>query len=351
VNGSRRCALYAVTSFYHIIFHPNLSIAFVNKKNILHTRNFHSVIISRFAFKKVFFHPSFLVDSSSSPSLSKNNAIYSSNFSVNNIYANYNCLEMSSSSNPVVPFVAENLNGVRERISSCAQSNNRAEGSIRLVAVSKTKPVDLLVEAYEAGQRHFGENYAQELMSKCSEMPNDVRWHFIGPLQSNKAASLVKTVGLDKLACVETVHTMKLANKLDRACASWLEENPEFAAEDDNNVKLGIYLQVNTSGEESKSGLKSVEEMCSLAQEIVDNCPHLRVDGLMTIGAPNDYTCFDTLVDYRSALAKQLGLVDENVIDLSMGMSGDFEEAIARGATSIRVGSTIFGARDYSNKK
>ncbi len=180
-------------------------------------------------------------------------------------------------------------------------------------------------------------------MSKSSEMPEDVKWHFIGPLQSNKAAPLVKNVGLNKLACIETVSTMKLASKLNRAAETWNEESGG-----EETKKLGIYIQVNTSGEDSKSGVSPGEEVTNLAKEISSECPLLSIDGLMTIGAPGDYSCFDTLVNCRENVAAALGK-DINDLELSMGMSGDFEVAIAKGATSVRVGSTIFGERDYSN--
>jgi len=248
-----------------------------------------------------------------------------------------------------VAYVASNLEGVKDRIVKCVEECNREEGSVRLVAVSKTKPVELLMEVYEAGQRHFGENYAQELMSKAETMPSDIRWHFIGPLQSNKAAPLVKSLGLDKLACVESVSTLKLANKLNNAVTSLLASDTD-ADTNANGKKLGIYIQVNTSGEESKSGINGAEQAGSLASEIRTSCPNLKIEGLMTIGAPGDLSCFDILVECRNKVAEVLELDAAKDLELSMGMSGDFEEAIRRGATSVRVGSTIFGARDYTNK-
>ena len=178
-------------------------------------------------------------------------------------------------------------------------------------------------------------------MSKSKEMPDDVSWHFIGPLQSNKAASLVKTVGLDKLACIETISTLKLASKLNRAVETLNEGT-------DEKKKLGIYIQVNTSGEESKSGVSPGSEIADLVKQISKECPYLSIDGLMTIGAPGDYSCFDTLSSCRNEVATILDK-DASDLELSMGMSGDFEVAIAKGATSVRVGSTIFGQRDYSN--
>lgn len=201
------------------------------------------------------------------------------------------------------------------------------------------------MEAYNAGQRYFGENYVQELCGKAPVLPNDIQWHFIGPLQSNKAGLLVKTVGLDQLHCVETVSTLKLAKKLDKAVMDIKEDKDEW-----KDQQLNIYLQVNTSGEASKSGLTPGDEVLTCARSIRDECPHLKISGLMTIGAPGDMSCFDTLVECREQLAKDIGLNDVNQLDLSMGMSGDFEVAIEKGATNVRVGSTIFGARDYSNK-
>lgn len=249
--------------------------------------------------------------------------------------------------------IAANIASVKSRISQTLQECNRSPDSVRLVAVSKTKPVEMLMEAYHAGQRHFGENYAQELIQKAEEMPSDIKWHFIGPLQSNKAGPLVKSLGLKKLTCVETVSTMKLAQKLDGAVQAWIEQQEEengIVSDGENaELKLGIYIQVNTSGEETKSGVSDEKQCAELAKEIVASCPNLRIDGLMTIGAPGDLSCFDLLVECRKSVAEVLS-VDVDSLELSMGMSGDYVEAIQRGATSVRVGSTIFGARDYSKK-
>jgi pyridoxal phosphate enzyme (YggS family) len=178
-------------------------------------------------------------------------------------------------------------------------------------------------------------------MTKAKEMPDDVSWHFIGPLQSNKAAPLVKAVGLRKLACIETISTLKLAAKLNRVVEA-MNENVE------EKKKLGIYIQVNTSGEDSKSGVSPGGEVAELVKKISDECSWLSIDGLMTIGAPGDVSCFDTLRLCRDEVASVLDR-DPHDLELSMGMSGDFEVAISKAATSVRVGSTIFGDRDYSN--
>jgi len=253
-------------------------------------------------------------------------------------------MSTSSASAEIEVDVASNIASVRQRIDETIIEKGREPGSVRLVAVSKTKPVPLLQAAYDCGQRYFGENYAQECMAKSQELPDDVCWHFIGPLQSNKAAALVKTVGLDRLKCIETVSSIKLANKLNNAAKTMNRES------DDVKKTLGIYIQVNTSGEESKSGVSPGEEVANLAKQISDDCSFLTINGLMTIGAPGDYSCFDTLAKCREEVAAILGK-SAGELELSMGMSGDYEEAIGRGATSVRVGSTIFGARDYSNLK
>lgn len=213
-----------------------------------------------------------------------------------------------------------------------------------MVAVSKTKPLAAVLEAYAAGQRDFGENYVQELVDKAPQAPADVRWHFIGHLQSNKAKMLLE--GVPNLAVVETVDSEKLAKKLDRVRAD-IQNHADAPAR-----PLDIFLQVNTSGEESKSGVEP-SEVAALAAAVRDGCPHLRVAGLMTIGMP-DYSSrpenFECLRACRKEVAQTLG-VPEDALELSMGMSGDFEAAIEMGSTNVRVGSTIFGARDYGAKK
>jgi len=240
--------------------------------------------------------------------------------------------------------IASNLNHVQTTITTTATESNIDPTKIRLVAVSKTKPISLLQSAYDAGQRHFGENYAQELLGKAETLPKDIRWHFIGPLQSNKAAPLVKAIGLDQLS-VETVHTMKLAQKLNNAAGALLTSGDTTKCS--TRSQLGIYIQVNTSQEESKSGV-SVSDVSSLALEITKTCPHLEILGLMTIGAPNDSSCFDTLVQCRTDVIGALSSMDtvdddddtkkkEWTLELSMGMSGDYQEAIRKGSTNVTV--------------
>ena len=234
--------------------------------------------------------------------------------------------------------VALNLQEVKESVDKACKDAGRNPSEVKLVAVSKTKPLQLVKDAYAAGHKYFGENYAQELCEKAKEMnKSDIEWHFIGGLQSNKANMLVKNVVPYGKLIVETVASLKLANKLNNAMG-------EFEGK-----KLDIFVQVNTSGEESKSGA-SPDDVSELCRQIAAECDRLNLVGLMTIGAPNDDSCLDSLASCRDRAAEALG-VPPSQLGLSMGMSGDFEVAIAKGSTNVRVGSTIFGARDYSNKK
>lgn len=232
------------------------------------------------------------------------------------------------------PDIVFNIINVQTKLNEIASKCNRDPSTIRLVAVSKTKPVEDIRLLYDFGHRHFGENYFQEIVDKAAQLPSDISWHFIGHLQSQKASKLIREV--PNLSVLETVDSLKLALKLHNACVSA------------NRSTLNIFLQVHTSDEETKSGV-SPDELGSLVAAITTECPKLHIKGLMTIGAPNDYTCFEKLVACRKHAAEILS-VPEDSLELSMGMSGDFPEAIERGATSVRVGSTIFGARIYPNQ-
>ncbi|CAM6087960.1 unnamed protein product [Calypogeia fissa] len=230
------------------------------------------------------------------------------------------------------------LRSVLQRVQLVAESASRPASQIRVVAVSKTKPASLIKEVYDAGHRHFGENYVQEITEKAPQLPDDIRWHYIGHLQSNKAKSLV--AGVPNLYMVEGVDSTKVANNLDKAVAG-LGRPP-----------LKVLVQVNTSGEESKFGLEP--SMClELARHVKLECPNLIFSGLMTIGMA-DFTStplnFSTLASCRDNVCKELDLSPEHC-ELSMGMSGDFELAIQMGSTNVRVGSTIFGPRSYPAKK
>nr|XP_060643009.1 pyridoxal phosphate homeostasis protein [Anolis sagrei ordinatus] len=239
------------------------------------------------------------------------------------------------------------LRTVREQVQQAAARRPQSLPAIqpRLVAVSKTKPAEMVIEAYNHGQRSFGENYVQELLEKASDSRilsscPDIKWHFIGHLQKN---NVNKLIGVPNLFMLETVDSLKLA---DRVNASWQKKGCL--------EKLKIMVQINTSGEDSKHGLPPGETVTTVAH-ILQKCPGLEFVGLMTIGSfghdlsmgPNPD--FQMLISLRQEMCDKLNIPIEKV-ELSMGMSTDFQHAIEVGSTNVRIGSTIFGERDYSNK-
>ncbi|KAL2916154.1 hypothetical protein HK105_204245 [Polyrhizophydium stewartii] len=232
--------------------------------------------------------------------------------------------------------IAANLAEIAGRVAAAVAARGDPSVQTRLVAVSKTKPASDIAAAYELGHRHFGENI-QELVEKAAVLPKDIHWHFIGKrtLQSNKCKALAS---VPNLWVVETIDSAKKAVAMNKACEG--REEP-----------LSVFLQVNTSGEESKSGI-AASECVAVATEIVQTCTKLRLKGLMTIGAAHNVhdgvnPDFELLVNCRKQIAEALGLND---LELSMGMSDDFEAAIKYGSTNVRVGSSIFGARSYPPK-
>lgn len=221
--------------------------------------------------------------------------------------------------------IAERLAAVRARIAEATTRAGRPDGSVRLLAVSKTKSEAQIREAYAAGQRDFGENYAQELASKAMALADlkDLRWHMIGPLQRNKAKLVVPVAKV-----VHTVDRVELAEELSKRAAG-TGKTPQ------------VLLEVNVAGEASKAGC-TPEGAVGLAA-LVRGLPHLDLVGLMTIPPDTDdrelaRPFFRRLRELRDALGGGLS-------ELSMGMSHDFEIAIEEGATIVRVGTAIFGAR------
>ena len=229
--------------------------------------------------------------------------------------------------------IKQNLEYVREKIKNAVKRSGRAEDEVCLIAVSKTKPVEMLMEAYEAGVRDFGENKVQELVAKYEEMPKDIRWHLIGHLQSNKAGAAVRLFDW-----VHSVDTPKLLRMLDGHAAA-------------EGKRLSVLLEVNVSGEISKSGAApdAVPAMLGMASEL--ECVEIR--GLMTVPPiaedPEEARPhFRRLRELRDAWAAEYGVPLE---ELSMGMTHDMEVAIEEGATFVRVGTGIFGARTYPEKE
>lgn len=243
--------------------------------------------------------------------------------------------------------LTSNLEHIRERISAVLPSQQPARPPPRLVAVSKLKPASDVLALHNppTSHSHFGENYVQELLEKSRLLPSSINWHFIGGLQSNKATHLARDV--DNLWAVESVDSEKKATLLNKGR---VERNTRL----NDTEPLRVFIQVNTSGEDSKSGVApDSPELVSLARHIRDSCDALRLQGLMTIGAiarskattpeteNEDFIC---LRETRDKLAEQLGVQKEE-LELSMGMSEDFEGAIRQGSSEVRVGSTIFGER------
>lgn len=229
--------------------------------------------------------------------------------------------------------IAHNLAQVRDKISSAAKRCGRAPEEVTLLAVSKTKPASAIAEAITAGQRAFGENYVQEGVEKIRHFQElgtpDLQWHFIGPLQSNKSRLVA-----EHFDWCHTIDRLKIATRLS-------EQRPAHLS------PLNILIQINISDEQSKSGIL-LSELDTLAAE-VSRLPNLQLRGLMAIPAP------ETSYDRQFAVAQQMAQAfahlktDYPQIDtLSLGMTNDMEAAIAAGSTMVRIGTAIFGARDYS---
>ncbi len=216
---------------------------------------------------------------------------------------------------------------VKARITQAARAAGRGADEVRLVAVSKRQPDAKVQAAFDAGQRDFGENYAQALEARAAAFPPEARWHMIGPLQRNKAKKVAVAA-----AMVHSVDSEALARALARAA----EARP---------APLPVLLQVNAAGEASKAGLDE-GEVEAVAVAIL-GLPSLRLDGLMCIPPPGEGPVwFERLARLRERLAGRLGVP---LPELSMGMSADFEAAVAAGATLVRVGTDVFGERNLRN--
>lgn len=222
--------------------------------------------------------------------------------------------------------IADNIGLVSQRIRAAADAVQRDASSIHLLAVSKTKPAQAVREAYAAGLRDFGENYLQEALGKQAELTDlPLSWHFIGPIQSNKTRAIA-----EHFAWVHSVDRLKIAQRLS-------EQRPA------DLPPLNICIQVNVSGEAGKSGCTPAD-LPALATAI-SALPRLKLRGLMAIPEPTEDraeqdAAFATVRDLQASLNLALDT-------LSMGMSHDLESAIAQGATWVRIGTALFGARDY----
>lgn len=227
--------------------------------------------------------------------------------------------------------LAENLQSVEKRIEEACRRAGRNRNEVTLIAVSKTKPLSMLEEIYGEGMRHFGENKVQELTEKYEHMPQDICWHMIGHLQRNKVKYIV-----DKATLIHSVDSVRLAETIEQEAAK-------------KDVIANILLEVNVAGEESKFGFHT-DEVISAAQEIA-KFPHIHICGLMTI-APFVENPEENRSIFANLRKLSVDIADKNIdnisVDiLSMGMTNDFEVAIEEGATMVRVGTAIFGEREY----
>ncbi|EJL6460487.1 YggS family pyridoxal phosphate-dependent enzyme [Vibrio cholerae] len=230
--------------------------------------------------------------------------------------------------------IQQNIEHITAQIESAQQKCGRARSSVQLLAVSKTKPVEAILEATQAGQLYFGENYVQEGVDKIRYFAEHhpqlaLEWHFIGPLQSNKTRLVA-----EHFDWVHTIDREKIALRLS-------EQRPV------DMPPLQVLIQVNTSGEASKSGIEP-QQLFTLA-ELISRLPNLTLRGLMSIPEnvpdyPAQLAAFSQLAELQQQLAQKYPQIDT----LSMGMSGDMQAAIEAGSTIVRIGTAIFGERDYS---
>lgn len=225
--------------------------------------------------------------------------------------------------------VRENLETVESIIRASCERTGRSRDEVTLIAVSKTKPLSLLREAYEAGAREFGENKVQDLLDRIPEMPSDVRWHMIGHLQRNKVKYIV-----GKVAMIHSVDSLRLAEEISHEAVK-------------QGVEVDILVEVNVAEEESKFGVPP-KETVSLVEEI-SKLPAIHVRGLMTI-APFTEDAEENRQFFRKLKQLSVDIESKNIDNvnmsvLSMGMTGDYPVAIEEGATYVRVGTGIFGER------
>ena len=228
--------------------------------------------------------------------------------------------------------IKEQYLNIKQSVVDMCVASGRSTDSCILIAVSKTKPVEMLQEAYDAGCRDFGENKVQEILEKYDKLPKDIRWHMIGHLQTNKVKYIV-----DKVCMIHSVDSVRLAKEISKEALK-------------HEVCMPILLEVNVAEEESKYGF-TVEELGKAIEEI-SLLPGIQVEGLMTI-APYVEEAEENRVYFEQLRKLSVDILAKNIDNinmkfLSMGMSGDYLVAVSEGATFVRVGSSIFGNRTYN---
>ncbi len=228
--------------------------------------------------------------------------------------------------------IKTNLDNVTEKIREACIRSGRETGDVTLISVSKTKPLSMIQEAYDWGSRDFGENKPQEIRDKAPEMPDDVRWHMIGHLQRNK----IKYV-IDRVCMIHSVDSVRLAEAINEEAAKHQKVMP-------------VLIEVNMAAEDTKFGV-APEDAETLIRQIAV-LPNIRVEGLMTI-APYTENPEENRVHFRNLRKLSVDIDAKNIDNvsmchLSMGMTGDYEVAIEEGSTMVRVGTGIFGEREYT---
>ncbi|MGN0290874.1 MAG: YggS family pyridoxal phosphate-dependent enzyme [Lachnospiraceae bacterium] len=228
----------------------------------------------------------------------------------------------------------ENLKAVETKVQAACDAAKRDRSEITLIAVSKTKPIEMLQEIYDAGVRDFGENKVQELTEKYEVMPTDMKWHMIGHLQRNKVKYIV-----DKVTLIHSVDSLRLAQEISKEAVK-------------KEVIVPILIEVNISKEETKFGLAE-DEVFSLIEEAA-KLPNIQIKGLMTV-APPVADAEENRPIFKKIKQLSVDITNKNIDNvtmeiLSMGMTNDYTVAIEEGATMVRVGTGIFGERDYSKK-
>ena len=228
--------------------------------------------------------------------------------------------------------IRENMEHVRKNIREACEKSGRNPDDVTLIAVSKTKPLPLLEEAYVCGCRDFGENKVQELVEKWEQMPKDIRWHMIGHLQRNKVKYIV-----DKVYLIHSVDSLRLAEEISKEAVK-------------KGVTVSVLIEVNAAQEESKFGT-TCEDAFRLVEE-ASRLPNIIIKGLMTIApyvenAEENKQYFEKLRQIYVDINRK-SIDNVYMTELSMGMTGDYETAIAEGATYVRVGTGIFGERFYA---
>lgn len=231
--------------------------------------------------------------------------------------------------------IAENLKEVELNIQKACEKSSRSREEVTLIAVSKTKPVPMLEECYNEGIRHFGENKVQELVDKYEQLPKDIHWHMIGHLQRNKVKYIV-----DKVYMIHSVDSLRLAEEISKEAKK-------------KNVTVKILIEINIANEETKFGINSKEEILQMVKDIA-LLENIQIEGLMCIApyVENSEENRPYFVDLRQL---SVDIERENIDNvtmkyLSMGMTNDYVTAVEEGASFVRVGTGIFGERDYTNR-